>query len=86
MNDADMAATPPEPYKPTEVRSTTKENHAMTFRMSMETSDLLVEIAKDRRTKVQDIVALALDEWLRRNKLGSFIYHKTVKTSKKKEG
>ena len=73
------AATVSAPFKPTEVRSTAKENHAMTFRMSMETSDLLVEIAKDRRTKVQDIVALALDEWLRRNNLGSFVYHKKGK-------
>ena len=81
-----VAAIPPEPFKPTEVRPTTNENHAMTFRMSMETADLLVEIAKDRRTKVQDIVALALDEWLRRNNLGSFVYHKTVKASKKKSG
>jgi hypothetical protein len=85
MNAAKDAATPPEPYKPAEVRPTSNKNHAMTFRMSMETRDLLEKVAFEQRTTVQDVVAVALDEWLRKKNIGSFTYYKKVKSSEKQD-
>ena len=64
------------PVEMTQVRPLTKAVHTMSFRMGMPTADRLEEIAIERRTTVQDLVAFALDKWLREEKLGEFIYPK----------
>ena len=44
----------------------------MSFRMAKETADRLNKIASERNTTMQDIVAFALDKWLREERLGVF--------------
>lgn len=57
---------------PRRKRNTERKGYNMSFRMANETADLLNKIAADRNTSMQDLVGLAVDRWLREEKIGYF--------------
>ena len=72
---ANAATHEPKPFvaKPKRDRKEGSKFYPMTFRIPRQTADRLSQIAFERKTSLQALVAEAVDRWMRDERQGTFL-------------